>query len=67
MLQGQLAADEAELLGEIRTRTGRVEDQLVLDGAAEQGVDRLLADLAEQVVQREIDSAQQLRTRPLRP
>ena len=65
MVQRQLAADEAHLLGQVRPRAGGVEFQLVAHRAAEQVMDRLAAQLAEQVPQREVDAGDGVHHQPL--
>ncbi|MNX99419.1 hypothetical protein D3C86_1318650 [compost metagenome] len=56
MVQGHLAADEAQFLGFVGTRARGVEGQLVADRAAQHGEDRLLAQAAQQIPQRQIDA-----------
>ena len=56
VVQRQLPADEAEFLCDVRPRAGGVELQLVADRAAEHVIDRLAAQLAQQVPQRQIDA-----------
>lgn len=56
MMQGQLAADEAKLLRDVGTCAGRVEADLVAHGSADQTIDWLLAQLAEQIQQGEVDA-----------
>ena len=57
MVQRHLPADEAHLLGQIGPRAGGVEGELVADRAAQQVVDRLLPQPAQQVVEGEVDGA----------
>ena len=53
--QAHLAAEEALRLVGLRPRAGAVEVERVAGLAADHGVDRLVAELAEQVPQREVD------------
>ena len=64
VVQGHLAADETHLLRQIGPGAGGVEGELVADRAAEQVVDRLLPDSAEQVVQGEVDGADDVEHQP---
>jgi hypothetical protein len=65
--QDHLAADEAELLGEIRARPCRVELDRVPHGAADHRVHRLVAKPAEQVPEREVDRGDRVQDEPLPP
>ncbi|MNE13287.1 hypothetical protein D3C80_1061170 [compost metagenome] len=56
MVQGHLAADEAQFLGFVGARAGGVEGQLVAHRPAQHGEDRLLTQAAQQVPQRQIDA-----------
>src|SRR6185437_9027118 len=56
VMQGQLAADEAELPGEVRAGAGGVEHELIAHGAAEELVHRLPAQLPQEIPQRQIDA-----------
>ncbi|CAI8740566.1 hypothetical protein EMIT0P218_140039 [Pseudomonas sp. IT-P218] len=55
MVQRHLAADKTHFLRQVRAGAGGVELQFIAHRAAEQLVHRLLADLAEQVPQRQVD------------
>jgi hypothetical protein len=56
VMKREFATDEAERLGEIGARTGRVEWLLGANRPAEQVIDGLAADLTEQIPEREIDA-----------
>src|SRR5690606_31173597 len=57
VVQRHLAADEPELLRDVRAGARRVELQLVAHRPAEEGEDRLAPQTAEQIVEREVDAA----------
>ena len=67
MLQRHLAADEAETLGGSGIGPGGIEADLVAHGAAEQGVDRLVTQLTEEVPQGEIDATDRVEHDSLAP
>jgi len=67
VVQWHLAAEEAEPLCVVRPGPGGVELQLVPDRPAEELVDRLLPDLAKQVVEGEVNGADGVQDDPLRP
>ncbi len=60
VMQRQLAADETELLRDVRARTGCVEHELVPDRTAEHLIHRLTTELAEQVPQGEVDAGDRI-------
>jgi hypothetical protein len=60
-------ADEAHLLGQIGSRTGGVEDVLIADRAAQQLVEGLLTQSAQQIVEARSTALMSLSTNPLRP
>ena len=67
MAERQLAADEAELLGEVRPRAGRVAAKLVVHRAADEAHHRLAAQPPEQVPEARSTAEIALTARPLRP
>jgi hypothetical protein len=67
VVQRQLAADEAQFLGEIGPRAGGVELQLVAHRAAEHLIDRLLRSLPSRSHSARSTPEMAFTTRPLRP
>jgi len=65
VVQWHLAADEAEPFRVVRPSPGGVELQLISDWAAEELVHGLLPDLAEQVIEGEVNSADGVEDDPL--
>ncbi len=65
VVQGHLAADETHLLGQVGPGAGGVEDELVADRSAQQVVDRLLPDAAQQVPEGQVDGADDIEHQPL--
>jgi hypothetical protein len=55
-MQRHLAADKAHLLGQVGTRAGGVENQLIAHRPAQHLMHRLVPQPAQQVPQRQIDT-----------
>jgi hypothetical protein len=58
--QREFGADEAQFLGQIRTRRSRVDRQAVLGLAAQQHVDGFIAQLAQRIPDGQVDGTNRL-------